>query len=79
MIDRMFLAHPRRVGETYAVHARIALTFGGRMVLAGCKCMIHAAIPALFPTAASDKVRELNGELDTRRRHAANQYPDYII
>lgn len=78
MIDRMFLAHPRRVGETYAEHARIALVFGGRMIFAGCKCIVHGAIPALFPTAASDKVRELNGELDMRQR-AADRYPDYVI
>lgn len=79
MIDRFFLRHPREVGESYIEHARIALGFGGRMVIAGCKCMLHAAFPALFPTAASDKVRELNKELDMRRRKAADHYPDYVI
>lgn len=79
MIDRMFFAHPRSVGENYAEHARIALAFGGRMVFAGCKCVVHAAIPALFPSAASDSIRELSGELQTRRSHAVDHYPDYVI
>lgn len=79
MIDRLFLAHPRSVGEDYLEHARIATGFGGAMVLAGLKCIVHGALPALFATAASDKVRKLHQELDTRRRQAAHQFPDYVI
>lgn len=79
MIDRVFFAHPRSVGESYAEHARIALAFGGRMVVAGCKCVVHAAVPALFPSAASDSIRALGGELETRRSRVVDDYPDYVI
>lgn len=29
MIDLLFLAHPRSLGEAYREHARIAIGFGG--------------------------------------------------
>lgn len=79
MIERLFLAHPRNVGESYSEHASIGLTFGVKMVLAGMKCMIHGVIPSAFPTAASDEVRSLGRELDARRQQVSNQFPDYVI
>lgn len=79
MIDRLFFAHPRKVGESYGQHASIAASFGAKMVVAGAKCLVHAVIPAVFPTAASDQVRSLHRELDGRRQQALNQFPDYVI
>lgn len=79
MIERLFLAHPRDVGESYRQHAAIAASFGAKMVLAGAKCLIHAVIPSVFPTAASDQVRSLHRELDARRQQVSNQFPDYVI
>lgn len=79
MIDPLFLAHPRSVGEGYGEHARIAARFGAVMVLAGAKCLAHAVVPALFPTSASDAIRKLHGDLCARQERASNAISDYVI
>ncbi len=78
MFDRLFLAHPRSVDETYLQHARVAARFGGELVLAGLACLVHAAIPALFTTTASRRVAKLHGQMgrdrvSTRTRPIADQ------
>ena len=78
-VRRWLTEHPRSVGESYCEHARVAAGFALAMIGGGTKCLIHAAIPALFPTAASDRVRALHAELDRRRAAAASYAPDYII
>lgn len=79
MIDRLLLAHPRTVGETYTEHAGIAGRFGATMVVGGLKCLVHAILPAIFMRSASDSVAKLHGELERRRRASADSYPDYVI
>ena len=79
LIDRLLLAHPRTVGESYAEHAGIATRFGATMVVGGVKCLIHAVLPSVFERAASDCVTRLNGELTRRRAASAESYPDYVI
>lgn len=63
MFDRVFLAHPRAVNETYVEHAQVAARFGGHLVLAGLACLVHAVIPVLFTTTASRQVAKLHGEM----------------
>jgi hypothetical protein len=46
-IERLFLEHPRSVGETYSEHLRAATTFGVAMIAAGFACILHALVPAL--------------------------------
>lgn len=79
VIERVFLAHPRNVRESYCRHASIAMSFGAKMVMAGAKCMIHAVIPSAFQTSASDVVRALHRELEARRPQDATQCRDYVI
>lgn len=78
-IDRWMLQHPHSVGESYIEHAGIAARFAFGMIGAGTKCLIHAAVPGVFKTAASDRVRALHRELECRRRAAADYAPDYVI
>lgn len=79
VIDRLLLAHPRTVGESYAEHAGIASRFGAAMVVGGVKCLVHAVLPAVFERSASDCVAKLNAELTRRRAASAEAYPDYVI
>jgi hypothetical protein len=79
LIDRLLFRHPRSLGESYGEHARIAVRFALRMISGGAKCLLHAVVPGVFQTAASDRVRELHAELDWRRRRAADNFPDYVI
>ena len=79
LLDRLVLAHPRSVGESYLEHASIAGRFGATMVAGGLKCLMHAALPSIFERSASDCVARLNGELTRRRAASAEAYPDYVI
>lgn len=78
-IDALFFAHPRAVGETYIEHAGVAGRFGLAMLAGGLKCVLHAVVPSLYDRAASDTVHALHGELERRRRMAADTDPDYVI
>lgn len=49
------------------------------MIGGGAKCLVHAIIPGLYESAASDRVRALHAELDWRRQRVAEVYPDYVI
>ncbi len=79
LIDTVFFAHPRAVGETYVEHAGVAGRFGLAMLAGGFKCVLHAVVPSLYDRAASDTVHALHGELERRRRMAADTDPDYVI
>ena len=78
LLDRILLAHPRTVGESYVEHAGIAGRFGATMVAGGLKCLVHAVLPSVFERSASDCVAKLNRELTRRRAAAPDANPDYI-
>lgn len=60
MIDRMFLAHPRCVDETYREHFAVAGKFGLTMIRGGVCALLHALVPAWCETTGSDTIRRLN-------------------
>lgn len=68
MLGRMFVDHPRAVGESYATHARVAARFGATMLLAGAACLVHALIPGLFCTTGSRAIERLSREMAARHR-----------
>jgi hypothetical protein len=68
VLDRVFLGHPRSLGETYWQHQRRALRFGGSMVAAGIACLVHAVIPAVFVRTASTMVLRLHEQMHAARR-----------
>lgn len=67
MIDRLFRAHPRSIGEDYLTHGAVAARFGLVMIGGGIACLVHAVVPALFPRTASDAVKRLHGMLAARQ------------
>ncbi len=77
LVER-FLDHPRSVGENYFQHARVAVSFGARMIGGGLRCVLHALLPPVFQNAASDCVRSLHAELE-RRRRGSGSGDDYVI
>ena len=79
MIERLFLRHPRSVGERYVEHAATAFSFGVTLFIAGGAAMVHAAVPALFPTTASGLIRRLHTRLTARQRTAADGTIEYVI
>jgi hypothetical protein len=69
MLDQ-FNRHPHSIGETYGEHLGGAFGFGAAMVVAGLACMVHALLPFLFETAASDCVERLHRRMGERRAQA---------
>ena len=74
MIHRIFLDHPRTVGETYGEHFGVATRFGAAMIMGGLKAMIHGVVPSLYKTAGSDTVRRLNAILVSKRDAAVTMH-----
>jgi hypothetical protein len=48
MLRRLFLDHPRSLGQSYFEHQRNALTFASWMLLASIACFIHSVVPGTF-------------------------------
>jgi hypothetical protein len=70
-MDRLasaFSSHPASVGETYGQHMGMAFSFGGRLVLAGCACVVHGLLPFLFTKTGSTAIRALHDEMVVTRR-----------
>ncbi len=72
MLHKLFLAHPREIGESYGEHAGHALYIGLKMIGAGLACVIHAALPGLFVRTATATVEDIQ-DLMVRRTDAAEE------
>ncbi len=77
MFDKLFLKHPRDVGESYGEHFATAAGFGVRMVAGGLACIIHAVVPMLFVRTASDTVKSLYATMKARQPAFAEQPPAF--
>ncbi|MBS0481628.1 MAG: hypothetical protein JSR96_05635 [Proteobacteria bacterium] len=77
---RLFREHPASVGETYVEHLGVASSFGFRMILGGCACLIHGLLPFLFVKTGSKQVTELHTRMVTnRRRQPMPGILDFVI
>ena len=65
---RLFAEHPATVNESYWQHFASAMGFGFRMIWGGLVCMVHAVIPGVCCTKASEMIGELHGRMITNRR-----------
>jgi hypothetical protein len=70
MIKRLFILHPRSVGESYAEHLVMAGRFGASMIGAGLACLIHALIPGLFEKTGSAAIARLHDRMVENRRRS---------
>ena len=59
----VFTEHPKTVGESWAQHARFALSASGLLARAALAAAIHAVVPALFEKTASRTVDELHARI----------------
>lgn len=69
-LDRVFLAHPRMVGESYLEHSTFALRIAARLLMAGMAALLHAIVPCLCETTASRIILAMNAEIVARRAKA---------
>jgi hypothetical protein len=77
MFDRLFLSHPRSVGESYGEHAATAARFGFTMIGGGIACVVHAIVPVLFTRTASDAVKRLYAQMKARQPAFAQDKPAF--
>jgi hypothetical protein len=68
MFNRLFIDHPKSVDENYVAHFGVASRFGFAMIWGGIKALVHAVIPGLCITSASDTVKRLNHIMVEQRR-----------
>jgi len=74
-LDRVFLAHPRTVGESYLQHSAFALRIGSRLLLAGMAALVHSIVPCLCESTASRIILAMNAEIVARRAKADRSQP----
>jgi Family of unknown function (DUF6356) len=72
-MHKLFTEHPQSVGETYGEHMVRATCFGGRMVVAGLACMLHAWLPFIFVRTGSQAINELHARMQATLRRAPSQ------
>ena len=60
---KAFIEHPASTGETYGQHCRRALRLAATLAAASMAALVHALVPGLFTTRASDTIFELNEDL----------------
>ena len=72
-MQKLFTEHPESVGETYGEHMVRASCFGGRMVVAGLACMLHALLPFIFVKTGSQAINELHARMQATYRRAHSQ------
>ena len=75
MLDRLFLAHPRTVQESYGEHLVVASSFGLTMIAAGMACMVHALGPGLFERPGSRAIQHLHDRMIRNRSRLVAQVP----
>lgn len=68
MAENPFTAHPHSVGETYTQHFGIAVGVARQLLTAALAAVVHALMPFLFATTASDRIRALKDCLDRNDR-----------
>ncbi len=74
MFSRIFLDHPKTVGESYWEHFGVATGFGRTMIVGGIKAVLHGIFPNVFKTSGSDTVRKLHAVLVEKRAATAQMH-----
>jgi hypothetical protein len=63
-----FTDHPRSVGESYWEHMGVALSFAGRLMLAGLATLVHSLLPFLLVGTGSRLITQLHDSMVAHRR-----------
>lgn len=76
---RLFLDHPASVDETYGEHFVAAMRYAGRMAVCSGAAIVHAVVPGLCCTTASERIHELDTEMQQRRAIAEADQADAAL
>ena len=67
---RLFVDHPREVGEEYFEHMAASSRFGFKLLRLAACAFTHALIPGLFKTTVSDEIRATARTMTSRAEEA---------
>jgi hypothetical protein len=68
--SRLFLDHPREVGETYLQHMAASAAFGFRLLGLAGAAFAHALMPSVHKTTVSTAIRGMAKEMGGRAEEA---------
>jgi hypothetical protein len=71
-MTRHFTEHPASVGESYTEHFRVAAHFARCLTKAAGAAAVHAVVPSMCKTTASECIRELYAEMNSGDRGHAS-------
>lgn len=74
-LRRAFTDHPAAVGESYVEHFGVAMGFARCLGRASAAALVHAVVPSLCQTTASDCILELADDIRSRRPDLADPAP----
>jgi len=80
-IDRLFRAHPRSLGMSWAGHGLGAVRIGVELLGAGCAAIVHAIVPGMFTDTAGKTVARIYDHIQQRKADSDSpeDWPDYEI
>ena len=70
-MTRHFTEHPAAVGESYTEHFRVAAHFSRCLAKAAGAAAVHAIVPSMCKTTASECICELYAEMNSGARSNA--------
>ena len=68
-MKNIFTRHPNNIGESYITHFLKACAFGFKLLFIAFRVFIHAIFPFLFEYSASNKISQLNKDLQQRKNN----------
>jgi hypothetical protein len=71
-MTRHFTEHPASVGESYTEHFRVAAHFARCLTKAAGAAAVHAVVPSMCKTTASECIRDLYAEMNSGARGHAS-------
>ena len=71
-MTRHFTDHPASVGESYTEHFRVAAHFARCLTKDAGAAAVHAVVPSMCKTTASECIRELYAEMNSSARGHAS-------
>ena len=75
MFRKLFVDHPKSVGESYFEHLGVAFSFGFQMLGAALACMIHGLIPGVFKSTGSQTICCLHDRMVLNRQRKQASAP----
>jgi hypothetical protein len=79
MATNPFTEHPHAAGETYREHFAVAFGVGRQLAGAAGAAFVHAVVPQLHTTTASDKIRALADCLERHDRQGLKRAPLKVV